>query len=159
MFVSARPRTCSGASAENVRFSPLEPLSVLQKERQMSEVEVLARVERRRKWTQEEKAALLAEVDAAGDKVRSVARRHGIAESVLYNWRSARKAALQAGAGCSGTIRFLPVGVIGEAANETPAMRASLASPDRSVERRAGAMLRIVCNRLFRASHGTQRNR
>jgi transposase len=60
----------------------------------MSEVEVLARVERRRKWTQEEKAALLGEVEAAGGKVRPVARRHGISESVLYNWRSARKAAL-----------------------------------------------------------------
>lgn len=108
----------------------------------MSEVEVLARVERRRKWTQEEKAALLCEVEAAGGKVRPVARRYGISESVLYNWRSARKAALDAGAGSSGAITFLPVGVIGEAANEMPAMLPSLASPrpDRSVERRAGAI-------------------
>ena len=108
----------------------------------MSEVEVLARVERRRKWTQEEKAALLAEVDAAGSKSRSVARRHGISESLLYNWRSARKAVLQTGAGCSGAIRFLPVGVIGEAANETPAMLPSLASPrpHRGAERGAGAI-------------------
>jgi len=107
----------------------------------MSEVEVLARVERRRKWTQEEKAALLAEVEAAGGKVRRVARRHGISESVLYNWRSARKAALEA-AGCSGAITFLPVGVIGEAANETPAMLPSLASPQphRGAESRAGAI-------------------
>jgi transposase len=110
----------------------------------MSEVEVLARVERRRKWTQEEKAALLGEVEAAGGKVRPVARRHGISESVLYNWRSARKAALEAGAGSSAAIRFLPVGVIGEAANEMPATLPSLAlaspRPDRSVERRAGAI-------------------
>jgi transposase len=108
----------------------------------MSEAEVLARVERRRKWTQEEKASLLVEVEAAGGKVRSVARRHGIAESVLYNWRSARKAALEAGSGSSGAITFLPVGVIGEAVNETPAMLPSLASPrpHRGVERRAGAI-------------------
>ena len=107
----------------------------------MSEVEVLARVERRRKWTQEEKAALLGEVESAGGKVRSVARRHGISESVLYNWRSARKSALEAGAGCSGAITFLPVGVIGEAAKEMPAMPPSLASPrPDSVERRAGAI-------------------
>jgi hypothetical protein len=32
----------------------------------MSEVEVLARVERRRRWTPAEKAALLAEVEAEG---------------------------------------------------------------------------------------------
>jgi transposase len=108
----------------------------------MSEAEVLARVERRRKWTQEEKVALLAEVEAAGGKVRPVARRHGISESVLYNWRSARNAALRAGTGPSGTITFLPVGVIGGSANETPMMLPSLASPGshRGVERRAGAI-------------------
>ena len=108
----------------------------------MSDVEVLTRVERRRKWTQEEKAALLAEVDAAGGKVRPVARRHGISESVLYNWRSARKAALEAGAGSSEAISFLPVGVIGEAADETPSMMPprALPRPHRGVERRAGAI-------------------
>jgi transposase len=105
----------------------------------MSEVEVLARVERRRKWTREEKAALLAEVEAAGGKVRRVARRHGISESVLYNWCSARKAALEAGAGSSGAITFLPVGVIGEAANETPAMLPSPRS-HRGAESRTGAI-------------------
>ncbi len=106
----------------------------------MAEAEVLAKVERRRKWTQEEKAALLAEVEAAGGKVRPVARRHGISESVLYNWRSAMKAALEAGSGSSGAIAFLPVGVIGEAANETPAMVASLPRAHRGVESRAGAI-------------------
>jgi transposase len=108
----------------------------------LSEVEVLPRIERRRKWTQDEKAALLAEVEAAGGKVRPVARRHGISESVLYNWRSARKAALEAGAGCSGAITFLPVGVIGEAANGTPDMVSSLASPrpHRGAECGAGAI-------------------
>lgn len=108
----------------------------------MSEVEVLARVERRRHWTREEKSALLAEVDAEGGKVRPVARRHGISESVLYNWRAARKAALQAAADSSGTITFLPVGVIGGTANDTPAMAPALASPrpQRRVESRAGAI-------------------
>src|ERR1700733_8898867 len=53
----------------------------------------MARVERRRKWTAQEKAALLAEVEAEGGKVTIVARRHRISESVLYNWRAALKAA------------------------------------------------------------------
>jgi hypothetical protein len=35
----------------------------------MADVEIVARVERRRKWTAEEKAALLAEIDAEGGKV------------------------------------------------------------------------------------------
>ena len=70
----------------------------------MSDVEVLARVERRRRWTPAEKAALLTEVEADGGKIRPVARRHGISESVLYNWLAAKKAALEAGAGSSEPI-------------------------------------------------------
>ena len=50
-------------------------------------------VARRRQWTPEEKAALMAEVDAEGGRVSVVARRHGISKSLLYNWRSAWKAA------------------------------------------------------------------
>ena len=83
----------------------------------MSDVEIIARVERRRKWTMEEKAALLAEVEAAGGRVRPVARRHRISESLLYNWRSAWKAAAAATVGSSGPVEFVQVGVIGEAAS------------------------------------------
>jgi transposase len=116
---------------------------MLQKERRMSEVEVLARVERRRRWTPAEKAALLAEVEAEGGKIRVVARRHGISESLLYNWRSAKKAAVEAGAGSSGPITFLPIGVIGDPANEPRAMVPSLERPRsarRAAEVRAGAI-------------------
>ena len=51
----------------------------------MAEIEIMARVERRRKWSAEENAAQVAEVAAEGEKVRLVARRHWIAESLLYN--------------------------------------------------------------------------
>jgi transposase len=77
----------------------------------LSDVDILGRVERRRVWTAEEKAALLAEIDAAGGKVRLVARRHRISESVLYNWRSARKAAAVA-MGAPEDVEFIPVGLI-----------------------------------------------
>lgn len=105
----------------------------------MSEVEIIARVERRRKWRIEEKAALVAEVEAAGGKVRPVARRHGISESLLYNWRSAWKAAAAATAGSSGPVEFVQVGVIGEAANARPAMLPSLRS-GQTAESKAGAI-------------------
>jgi transposase-like protein len=58
----------------------------------MDRVEVITRVERRRKWSEAEKAAVLAETDAPGTNVAAVARKHGIARSVVYNWRSARRA-------------------------------------------------------------------
>jgi transposase len=105
----------------------------------MSEIEIMARIERRRKWTPAEKAALLAEVEAAGGRVKPVAQRHRIAESVLYNWRAAKKAAAEACAGSSGSVAFVPVGMIGEAG---PAMVPSLElSPSRHLgESRAGAI-------------------
>jgi transposase len=57
------------------------------------EGEIVARVERRRMWSAAEKAASLAEVEAEGGRVSVVARRHRISDSLLYNWRSACKAA------------------------------------------------------------------
>jgi transposase len=92
----------------------------------LSDVDILGRVERRRVWTAQEKAALLAEIDAAGGKVRLVARRHQISESVLYNWRSARKAAAVA-MGAPEDVEFMPVSVVeGRASNRS----ALLAAPD-----------------------------
>jgi transposase len=73
----------------------------------VSEVEILARLERRRKWSIEEKAALIAEVEAEGGAVKLVAQRHRISESLLYNWRAAWKAAAAA-AGSSAAVAFVP---------------------------------------------------
>ena len=73
-------------------------------------------VERRRQWTPEAKAALMAEVEAEGGQVLVVAQRHGISKSLLYNWRSAWKAAgLAARARAVPPTEFVPVGVVAEA--------------------------------------------
>lgn len=72
-------------------------------------VEIIARTERRRKYSDAEKAAILAEADQAGVSVRDVARRHEIAESLIYNWRSARR---QATAIASEPLEFIPYGSI-----------------------------------------------
>jgi transposase len=78
----------------------------------LADVEIIARIERRRKWTAQEKAALLAEVEAEGGKVTVVARRHRISESVLYNWRAAWKAAASVMHPPMATP-FIPLGVLG----------------------------------------------
>jgi transposase len=88
----------------------------------MAQVEIIAR---RRKWRPEEKAALLAEVEAEGGHVAVVARRHGIAESLLYNWRSLAKTA--APTNRPERIEFQPLGVI-DGANKAPA--ALLVAPE-----------------------------
>ncbi len=77
----------------------------------MIEVDILGPSDRRRIWSAEEKAALLAEVDAEGGKVRLVARRHRMSESLLHNWRSARKAAAVA-MGATEGVAFIPIGLI-----------------------------------------------
>jgi transposase len=71
----------------------------------------------------EEKAALLAEIGAEGGKVRLVARRRQISESLLYNWRSARKAAAVA-MGAPENAESIPVGIIEAPATRGPAMLA-----------------------------------
>ena len=93
---------------------------LLQKEAGLVDVEILGRVERRRKWTAHEKAALLAEVEAEGGKVTVVARRHRIAESVLYNWRAAWKAAAAVMQAPTATT-FIPLGLLGGSDPREPA--------------------------------------
>src|ERR1700709_75984 len=50
-------------------------------------VEVLGVVERRRRWSQDEKARIVEETLVAGAKVTDVARRNGVAASVVFTWR------------------------------------------------------------------------
>ena len=53
----------------------------------MGRVEVVTRGERRRSYSPEEKARLLAEAMAPGARVLEVARRHGVCASLLHRWR------------------------------------------------------------------------
>jgi transposase len=109
-------------------------LLLLQREAVLADVEIMARVERRRKWTATEKSALLAEVEAEGGRVSVVARRHRISGSVLYNWRAAGRAAaaMQAPAGSA----FIPLGVFGGSDDRGLAMLAA-PEPERPRPRRA----------------------
>ena len=79
-------------------------------------------VERRRRWTPEQKAALIAEVEAEGGHVSMVARRHGISASLLYNWRSAWKAALAVRAMAARPAEFVQIGVVTDAPGDSPRM-------------------------------------
>jgi transposase len=76
-------------------------------------------VERRRQWSPEHKAALLAEVEAEGGQVSVVARRHGVSTSLLYNWRSAWKAAALARATAVRPAEFVQLGVVADASGES----------------------------------------
>ena len=50
-------------------------------------LEVFTGVGRRRLWTAEQKAQILAESYESGEKVSAVARRHGLTPQQLFGWR------------------------------------------------------------------------
>ena len=50
-------------------------------------VEVITSVQRRRRWTTEEKVRIVEETYLPGNTVSLVARRHGIAANQLFTWR------------------------------------------------------------------------
>ena len=80
-------------------------------------------VERRRQWTPEDKAAVMAEVEAEGGQVSVVAQRRGISKSLLYNWRSAWKAAsLAARARAVPPAEFVQLTVVADASGQGPMM-------------------------------------
>src|SRR6516225_4917657 len=58
-------------------------------------IEVITGVERRRKWSTQEKAAILAESLAEGAVVSEVARRHGLNPQQLFGWRARLRDAVE----------------------------------------------------------------
>jgi transposase len=50
-------------------------------------LEVFTGAGRRRKWSDEDKARIVAEIVASGDSVCAVARRHGLLPQQLFGWR------------------------------------------------------------------------
>ena len=61
-------------------------------------VEVLGGLERRRRWSQDDKARIVEETLAPGAKVTEVARRNGVAASVVFTWRRQARTVEQVGA-------------------------------------------------------------
>jgi transposase len=50
-------------------------------------IEVITRGERRRRWTPEQKQAIVAESVSAATSITAVAQKHGIGTGLLYTWR------------------------------------------------------------------------
>jgi transposase len=93
---------------------------LLPKSEPVRRLEVFTGAGRRRAWTIEQKARIVAETDAGGESVSAVARRHGLTPQQLFAWR--RDARLRAADAADG-IAFAPVIV------EAPSPCASTARP------------------------------
>jgi len=72
-------------------------------------VEVITGVGRRRRWSEERKAAIVAEALKEGAVISEVARRHNVASSQLFTWRKAARE--QALAEAEARTAFVPVAV------------------------------------------------
>ena len=85
----------------------------------MTTVEVITSVERRRRWSREEKLRIVA-ASAQPDRTASqVARAHGIAPGQLFTWR--RQLLAAAIGTCEAESGFVPVRVTADAAAPMPA--------------------------------------
>ena len=90
-------------------------------------MEILTGVERRRRWSSEEKIQLLREAATPGASVAVVARRHDISRSQIYQWRRAfRSGRLRSEA--LAVVDFLPVEVCDEENDEETAAEAPTCS-------------------------------
>src|ERR1700722_12563727 len=74
-------------------------------------IELITGRRRRRDWTAEEKAQILAASVAPGSKVAEVARRYGVSRGLLWTWRRKAMDELAAETG----PRFVPLRIEGEA--------------------------------------------
>ena len=102
----------------------------------MGRMEVITRVERRRRYSDEERAALLAKCDEPGATIVDVSRRLGISASLIHGWRKTRREAERI---ASEPLQFIPYGVVADAAPPEPVVALAPATP---VGRRSAASAR-----------------
>jgi len=62
-------------------------MDMIKERTEMSTVEVITSVQRRRRWTPEEKRAMVEEAESPGMSVSAVARKYGIHPNQLFRWR------------------------------------------------------------------------
>lgn len=97
-------------------------------------VEVLGGLERRRHWSQDDKARIVEETLVPGAKVTEVARRNGVAASLVFTWRRQARTSEQR------VPSFTPVQIaaVAASAEETPKLLPTVDGRVRSVAARTG---------------------
>ena len=102
----------------------------------MTAIEVITSVQRRRRWSRDEKLRIVAESAQPERTASQVARAHGIAPGQLFTWR--RQLLSEALAGGVAGDGFVPVAIANEAAGMAPA--ASAAGGEGAIESHAGTL-------------------
>lgn len=109
----------------------------------MVRAEVLGAIERRRRWHYGDKVRIVEESFAAGVTVTDVARRNGVAASLVFTWR--RQAKLGQLGGGSPAPLLLPVELAPVVTDitPTPVAEVAVAEPTRR-SRRSSGMIEIA---------------
>ena len=106
----------------------------------MVRLEVLAGLERRRRWSFEDKARIVGESFAPGVSVAAVARRNGVAPSLVFGWRDQARSGHLGGAGTAPML--VPVvmsdAVPGAGVPVSPSVMPPVPEPAKPSRRRAG---------------------
>jgi transposase len=92
-------------------------------------VELLGRVERRRRFSVEQKLAILTEATRPGASLSAVARRHGLLPAQVYKWRRLAELGVIGVPGASELPSFVAV----EIAKDVPALPAPVAEANLAV--------------------------
>ena len=90
-------------------------------------VEVLGGVERRRRWSRDDKMRIIEETLAPGAVVTEIARRHGLSTSLVFTWRRRARLASVVPAG----PKLVPVQFSPAAAESVSSTEAPAATPSR----------------------------
>jgi transposase len=114
----------------------------------MDRSEIISRIERRRRWTAEQKVKVLTEALEPGATVSAVADRNGISRSQLYAWKRLAQRGGIAGVSLNGNPKPLFAPVCIEAAPPSPP---AMVAPTAGLQRRAGAIeIALTNGRLVR---------
>ncbi|WP_247971104.1 IS66-like element accessory protein TnpA [Bradyrhizobium sp. 195] len=118
-------------------------------------LEVFTGAGRRRKWSDEDKARIVAEIETSGESVCAVARRHGLSPQQLFGWRRLlREAAARQSE--AEELQFVPAVVDVDAS--TPALRRRRKAPRCKSEADVGMIEVEVDGVTIRASRGADAN-
>lgn len=100
----------------------------------MGRIEILGAVERRRRWTAEEKVAILDEAFRAGGSVAAASDRHGVSRALIYYWRRQAREGGIVGVGMAPTgnaAGFVPVRIEADPAATGLTTQSATAPPHR----------------------------
>jgi len=99
--------------------------------------ELLGRVERRRRFSIEQKLAVLAEATAPGANISAVARRYGLLPAQVYKWRRLAELGIIGVPGASELPSFVAVEITKDVPSlPAPVLEDKPAAPDGTPRRR-----------------------